>query len=190
MSTSPAASTARPERARTFAARRRVIPAIPIGLRRPPIVEGMKLMKSAVRKVKLRGAPTPERDTVKSDTGRSEAVSRRYTTVSAMRRTESEVSLGVGLRSAPSTMRIMRSTKPPPLAMLGRTTSQSERTVVPLVTLAKSPPDSRMTGADSPVTADSSTDATPATTSPSQGTTSPGRTRTRSFPRSVIESTT
>ena len=110
--------------------------------------------------------------------------------VSAMRRTESDVSLGVGLRSAPSTMRIMRSTKPPPLAMLGRTTSQSERTVVPLVTFAKSPPASRITGADSPVTADSSTEATPATTSPSQGMTSPGRTSTRSLPRSVIESTT
>ena len=75
MSTSPAASTARPERASTFAARRRVIPAIPIGLRRPPIVEGMKLMKRPVKKVKLRGEPT--RETVKSDTGRSEAVRRR-----------------------------------------------------------------------------------------------------------------
>jgi hypothetical protein len=33
----------------------------------------------------------------------------------------------------------------------------------------RSPPDSRMTGADSPVMADSSTEATPSTISPSPG---------------------
>ena len=42
-----------------------------------------------------------------------------------------------------------------------RTTSQSDSTCVPPVTAERSPPDSRMTGADSPVIADSSTDATP-----------------------------
>ncbi len=40
-------------------------------------------------------------------------------------------------------------------------------TVVPPVTALRSPPDSRTTGADSPVTADSFTRAAPATTSPS-----------------------
>ena len=46
--------------------------------------------------------------------------------------------------------------------------------MVPPVTADRSPPDSRMTGADSPVMADSSTDATPSTTSPSPGMTWPG----------------
>ena len=48
-----------------------------------------------------------------------------------------------------------------------RTISQSDSTRVPPVTEAKSPPDSRMTGADSPVIALSSTEATPSITSPS-----------------------
>ena len=49
----------------------------------------------------------------------------------------------------------------------------SESTRVPPVTADRSPPDSRITGADSPVIADSSTDATPSTTSPSPGMNSP-----------------
>lgn len=51
---------------------------------------------------------------------------------------------------------------------------------MPPVTDEKSPPDSRITGADSPVIADSSTDATPSTTSPSAGITSPASTSTTS----------
>jgi hypothetical protein len=48
------------------------------------------------------------------------------------------------------------------------------------VTAERSPPDSRITGADSPVMADSSTDAMPSTTSPSPGMIMPGTTSTRS----------
>ena len=51
---------------------------------------------------------------------------------------------------------------------------RSDRTRVPPVTPERSPPASRMTGADSPVMADSSTDATPSMISPSPGMTSPG----------------
>src|SRR5205807_1427306 len=54
-----------------------------------------------------------------------------------------------------------------------RTLISSERTRVPPVTAERSPPDSRMTGADSPVIADSSTEATPSITSPSPGMKSP-----------------
>ncbi len=54
-----------------------------------------------------------------------------------------------------------------------RTLIQSEMTRVPPVTADRSPPDSRMTGADSPVIADSSTDATPSMISPSAGMNSP-----------------
>ena len=56
----------------------------------------------------------------------------------------------------------------------------SERTRVPPVTAERSPPLSRMTGADSPVMADSSTVAMPSTTSPSPGITSPAATTHRS----------
>ena len=45
---------------------------------------------------------------------------------------------------------------------------------MPPVTAERSPPDSRMTGADSPVIADSSTEPTPSMISPSAGMTSPG----------------
>ena len=54
------------------------------------------------------------------------------------------------------------------------TTMRSDSTVVPPVTADRSPPDSRMTGADSPVMADSSTEAMPSTTSPSPGMTLAG----------------
>jgi hypothetical protein len=49
------------------------------------------------------------------------------------------------------------------------TTIRSESTIVPPVTAERSPPDSRSTGADSPVIADSSTTAMPSITSPSPG---------------------
>ena len=51
---------------------------------------------------------------------------------------------------------------------------------MPPVTAERSPPDSRMTGADSPVIADSSTEAMPSTISPSEGMTSPASQTTRS----------
>ncbi len=54
---------------------------------------------------------------------------------------------------------------------------------MPPVTAERSPPDSRMTGADSPVIADSSTLAMPSITSPSLGMTSPAVT-THSSPTS------
>jgi hypothetical protein len=61
---------------------------------------------------------------------------------------------------------------------------RSESTRVPPVTALRSPPDSRMTGADSPVIADSSTEAMPSTTVPSPGISSPAMTTTRSPRRS------
>ena len=57
---------------------------------------------------------------------------------------------------------------------------RSDSTRVPPVTPERSPPASRTTGADSPVMADSSTDATPSTISPSPGMTCPASTTTRS----------
>jgi hypothetical protein len=70
-----------------------------------------------------------------------------------------------------------------------RTTIRSDSTVVPPVTAQRSPPASLMTGADSPVIADSSTEAMPWTTSPSPGIVSPASTTTRSPRRSCAQGT-
>src|SRR4051794_9427482 len=90
----------------------------------------------------------------------------------------SAISFGVRCRDAPSTSAIIRSTKVSPGLLVIRTTIRSDRTVVPPVTAERSPPDSRITGADSPVMADSSTLAIPSTTSPSPGMTWPATTTT------------
>ncbi len=97
--------------------------------------------------------------------------------VSPARRIVSAISLGVFCRSAPSTSAIIRSRKVCPGSAVTRIVSRSDRTRVPPVTAERSPPDSRMTGADSPVIADSSTAATPSITSPSTGISSPASTR-------------
>ena len=99
------------------------------------------------------------------------------------RRIDNAISFGVFCRLAPSTSAIIRSRKVSPGRAVMRTTIRSESTRVPPVTAERSPPDSRMTGADSPVMADSSTDAMPSTTSPSEGITSPAST-THSSPTS------
>ena len=85
------------------------------------------------------------------------------------RSTVSAISFGVFWRFAPSTRLIIRSRNDSPGLAPIRTTMRSERTLVPPVTAERSPPLSRITGADSPVTADSSTDAMPSITSPSPG---------------------
>ena len=79
----------------------------------------------------------------------------------------------------------MRSRKDSPGFAVMRTTSQSESTRVPPVTDEKSPPASRITGADSPVIAASFTEATPSITSPSSGMMSPASTSTMSPAREL-----
>src|SRR5580692_5061014 len=88
------------------------------------------------------------------------------------------ISLGVFWRDAPSTSAIMRSRKVSPGFAVILHWIWSESTRVPPVTAERSPPASRITGADSPVIADSSTDATPSTISPSEGMSSPAETST------------
>jgi hypothetical protein len=100
--------------------------------------------------------------------------------VSPASRMFSAISFGVFWRSAPSTSAIMRSRNVSPGLDVIFTLTQSESTRVPPVTAERSPPASRITGADSPVIADSSTDATPSTTSPSPGINSPAETDTKS----------
>ena len=79
----------------------------------------------------------------------------------------------------------MRSKKDSPGLAVMRTTMRSDNTFVPPVTAERSPPLSRMTGADSPVMADSSTEAMPSMTSPSPGMISPASTTTTSPLRKV-----
>ena len=110
--------------------------------------------------------------------------------VSATSRMSSAISLGVFCRLAPSTSAIMRSRNVSPGSEVMRTTIRSERTLVPPVTALRSPPLSRMTGADSPVIADSSTEAMPSITSPSPGMISPATTTTMSPRRSSDAATT
>src|SRR5215472_16655053 len=98
--------------------------------------------------------------------------------VSDASRMFSAISFGVFCRCAPSTRAIIRSMNVSPGLEVIFTTIRSDSTRVPPVTADRSPPDSRMTGADSPVIADSSTEATPSTTSPSPGMISPASTTT------------
>ena len=98
----------------------------------------------------------------------------------ATRKICNAISFGVFLREAPSTMAIILSRKLSPASLVIRTTIQSESTVVPPVTALLSPPASRITGADSPVIALSSTEEAPSITSPSPGICSPAFTMTMS----------
>ncbi len=173
-SISPAASTARPLVAMTFAPSIRLIPATPMAESRPPIVVGIRHTSRATSTVTLTAVPP------QAEKGQRVAVASRKTIVRATSRMVSAISFGVFRRCAPSTMAIILSRKVSPGLTLQRITSQSERMRVPPVTEAKSPPDSRITGADSPVMALSSTDAPPSMASPSQGMISPASTSTTS----------
>ncbi len=112
--------------------------------------------------------------------GCSTTTTGKKTIVSTASRIVRAISLGVFWRSAPSTRAIIRSRNVSPRSAVISTTMRSDRTVVPPVTAERSPPDSRMTGADSPVIADSSTEATPSLISPSDGIRSPASHTTRS----------
>ena len=105
------------------------------------------------------GAPFPATSTLYAENGSNVTVANMNTIVSLTSRIISAISFGVFCRRALSTIEIIRSRNDSPGLAVTRTTSQSDSTRVPPVTELKSPPDSRMTGADSPVIADSSTDA-------------------------------
>jgi len=102
-------------------------------------------------------------------------------------RMSSATSFGVFCRLAPSTRAIIRSRNVSPGLEVIWTTIRSDSTTVPPVTAERSPPDSRITGADSPVMADSSTTAIPSTTSPSPGMAWPAVTTTRLPARSSAD---
>ena len=105
--------------------------------------------------------------------------------VKAVRTSDRAISLGVRWRTAPSTRAIIRSRNDSPGRAVMRTTIRSDSTSVPPVTPERSPPASRITGADSPVIADSSTEAMPSMISPSPGMICPVNTTTVSPGRKV-----
>lgn len=153
------------------------------------MVVGIRHTSSATRVVMLIGVPAFTASTLNKENGSRVTVTIRNTMVSATSRMVSAISFGVFWRLAPSTIAIMRSRKVSPGLTVIFTTIQSDSTRVPPVTEEKSPPDSRITGADSPVMADSSTEATPSITSPSTGITSPASTNTKSPLRRLVPST-
>src|SRR5216684_8606306 len=181
--TSPAASTAPPDIASTLCCTSRSMPAMPIAESRPPIVVGMRHTSSATST----GSDT-EVPPYSANGYRLTHTSMKII-VSPASRILSAISLGVLWRWAPSTRPIMRSRKVSPGFAVMRTLIQSEMTVVPPVTALRSPPLSRITGADSPVIAASLTAATPSITSPSPGITSPALTNTMSSRRSEVAGT-
>ena len=155
-STSPDASTARPDSASTLRRTSRSMPAMPIADSSAPIVVGMSATSSAISVViEIVGAgevgERPQRD----DDDEEDRASGRRAGCRARSRSASCAA------SAPSTSAIMRSRNDWPGSCVISTTIRSESTRVPPVTARRSPPASRMTGADSPVIADSSTDAMP-----------------------------
>jgi hypothetical protein len=166
-STSPLASTARPLNARTLRRTSRSMPAMPIALSSAPMVVGINATNNAMSVV------IEMSDPAKRANGSSVATTTRNTMVSPASRMLSAISLGVLRRSAPSTSAIIRSRNDCPGSWVISTRMWSLSTRVPPVTALRSPPDSRMTGADSPVMADSSTDAMPSITVPSPGIVSP-----------------
>ena len=173
-STSPEASTARPESASTLRRTRRSMPAMPIALNSAPIVVGISATSNAISVVSEIEVPANRPN------GRSVATTIMKISVNAASRIPSATSFGVLRRSAPSTRAIMRSRNDLPGSWVISTTIRSEVTRVPPVTAERSPPDSRITGADSPVIADSSTVAMPSITLPSPGIKSPATTTTMS----------
>ncbi len=184
--TSPAASTALPLMASTLCCITRSMPAIPMAESRPPIVVGIRQTNSEISTVTEGACPLPLAETLYIANGCSVTTASRNTSVNPAITMFSAISLGVFCRSAPSTSAIMRSRNVSPGLEVIFTLIQSESTFVPPVTALRSPPDSRITGALSPVIADSSTLAIPSITSPSPGIVSPCSTRQMSPLRSCV----
>ena len=104
-STSPAASTARPDMAMTLAWISRSIPAMPMAESRPPIVVGIRHTSSATSTVTVIGPPWPAASTLYMRERQQRGDHQQEDDVSAASRMSSAISLGVFCRFAPSTMR-------------------------------------------------------------------------------------
>ena len=139
------------------------MPAMPIADSSAPIVVGIRHTSSATRMTTVCSA------LANIANGCRLTVASRKMIVRPASRMLSAISFGVFWRDEPSTRAIIRSMNVSPGRAVIRTMISSDSTRVPPVTAERSPPDSRITGADSPVIADSSTLAMPWMTSPSLG---------------------
>ena len=182
-STSPAASTARPDIASTLRLSSLSMPAMPMALSKPPIVVGIRQTSKAVRTTTEISIPEY------MAYGAIVATEKIKIILMPTSKMVNAISLGVFCLLAPSTSAIIRSRKVSPGFAVIFTLIQSESTRVPPVTEDLSPPASRITGADSPVTALSSTEAIPSMISPSPGMKSPASTSTISPCRKAEAST-
>src|SRR5215471_6536731 len=187
--TSPAASTALPLMASTLCCITRSMPAMPMAESSPPIVVGIRHTSSETSTVTVGASPVPLALTLKIANGCRLTTASKNTSVRPAITILRAISLGVFCRSAPSTRAIIRSRNVSPGFEVIFTLIQSLSTFVPPVTALRSPPDSRITGALSPVIADSSTLAMPSMTSPSPGMISSASTRTMSPARSWVAGT-
>ena len=169
--------------ARTLCCTRRSMPAMPMAESKAPMVVGIRHTSRATSTMTFCSA------SAKIANGCSVTVASRKIRVSTASSVLSAISFGVFCRLAPSTRAIIRSRNVSPGRAVMRTTIRSERTRVPPVTAERSPPPSRMTGADSPVMADSSTEAMPSVMSPSDGIISPADTTTMSSTLSCDDGT-
>ena len=134
---------------------------MPIADNSPPIVVGIRQTIRATKTVIVITEPAPAFSTLKRLNGSKVIQTRRKTIDNIANKIESAISFGVFWRLALSTSPIILSRKLSPGSEVTFITTQSESTLVPPVNASRSPPDSRITGADSPVTALSSTDAMP-----------------------------
>ena len=173
--TSPAASTARPDIASTLRCTSRSIPAIPIADSSAPMVVGMRHTSRAISTV-IEGAASAN-----PATGPSASTTTRKTIVRlASRMFERDLVRRLLPHGALDEADHPVDERLAGLARDPHDDRGRDSTRVPPVTALRSPPDSRTTGADSPVIADSSTEAMPAMMSPSPGISSPAVTTTTS----------
>ena len=127
-STSPEASTARPDSASTLRRTSRSMPAIPIADSSAPIVVGISATSSEISVVSEIGV------CANRPNGRSVATTIMKISVRPASRMLSAISFGVLRRSAPSTSAIIRSRNDWPGSWVISTTIRSESTRVPPVT--------------------------------------------------------
>ena len=150
VSTSPAASTALPDIARTLCCMTRSMPAMPMAESSPPMVVGIRQTSSEINTVIVGGdagacrADAVDRVGLQGDDGQQEDDGQ------AGQQDRERDLVGRLLPLAPSTSAIIRSMKVSPGLEVIWITIRSDSTFVPPVTALRSPPLSRMTGADSP----------------------------------------
>jgi hypothetical protein len=178
-STSPAASTARPLIASTLCCSKRSMPAMPMALSRPPMVVGIRQTSSAIS--------TGTENTAGID---AKGLQRHTDQQENHRQSRQQDGQRDFVRRLLA-LRAFHQGNHPVQKSFARIDGDADLDFVgehrvPPVTALRSPPLSRITGADSPVMADSSTVAAPSMTSPSAGMVSVARTRTTSPLRSSV----